>query len=64
MLKDIKNEVQSSKLRSKRPINEDCSVGASLMDIENGRMVPINQDSEVRLTNIGTILLVVWLCHN
>ncbi|XP_025415475.1 E3 ubiquitin-protein ligase rnf8-A-like [Sipha flava] len=46
MLKDIKNEVQSSKLRSKRPINEDCSVGASLMDIENGRMVPINQDSE------------------
>jgi hypothetical protein len=56
----MKNEVRSSK----RPINEDCSVGASLMNVDNGRMVPINQDSEVCLTNIGTILLVMWLCQN
>ncbi|XP_025415752.1 E3 ubiquitin-protein ligase rnf8-B-like [Sipha flava] len=56
----MKNEVRSFK----RPINEDCSVGASLMDVATGRMIPINQDSEVRLTNIGTILLVVWLLYN
>jgi hypothetical protein len=60
MLKDIKNVVRSSK----RPISEDCSAGASLMDVATGRVIPINQDSEVRLTNIGTILLVVWLCLN
>jgi hypothetical protein len=51
----MKNEVRSSK----RPICEDCSTEASLMDVATGRMIPINQDSEVRLTNIGTILLVV-----
>ncbi|XP_025419024.1 E3 ubiquitin-protein ligase rnf8-A-like [Sipha flava] len=38
----MKNEVRSSK----RPIIEDCSVGASLMNVNNGWMVPINQDTE------------------
>ncbi|XP_025419049.1 uncharacterized protein LOC112689514 isoform X2 [Sipha flava] len=42
MLKDIKNVVRSSK----RPISEDCSAGASLMDVATGRVIPINQDSE------------------